>query len=181
MLKQILMATALTAALLTPAMAQTTATKIAPNQATTQSMPQQSSGQRHVSFVQSQNASEWRSSKLIGADVYGADNKKIGDINDLLVDGSGNIHAAVIGVGGFLGVGEKNVAVPFHTLNMTRKANSDAIDKVNVSLTKDELNNAPKFTWYQASGTSSQTTGSATNSTMNPAPAGKSMPSAPAK
>ena len=53
----------------------------------------------------------WRSSKLVGLNVYNDSNESLGSINDLLTDKSGNIKAVVIGVGGFLGVGEHLVAV----------------------------------------------------------------------
>ena len=56
---------------------------------------------------------QWRASKLEGLDVYNSNDEKIGDISELLVDGSGGIRAIVIGVGGFLGMGEHQVAVPF--------------------------------------------------------------------
>jgi hypothetical protein len=65
-------------------------------------------------FITEQQASQWRTSRLIGLDVYGADNQKIGDINDVLVDRQGSAQAVVVGVGGFLGIGEKNVALPFN-------------------------------------------------------------------
>ena len=55
----------------------------------------------------------WRASKLVGLSVYNDKNESVGSINDLLTDKSGNIKAVVIGVGGFLGVGEHLVAVPF--------------------------------------------------------------------
>ena len=55
----------------------------------------------------------WRSSKLVGLNVYNDSNESLGSINDLLADKSGNIKAVVIGVGGFLGVGEHLVAVAF--------------------------------------------------------------------
>ena len=55
----------------------------------------------------------WRSSKLVGLNVYNDSNESLGSINDLLTDKSGNIKAVVIGVGGFLGVGEHLVAVAF--------------------------------------------------------------------
>jgi sporulation protein YlmC with PRC-barrel domain len=55
----------------------------------------------------------WRTSKLVGLSVYNDSNESLGSINDLLSDKSGNIKAVVIGVGGFLGVGEHLVAVPF--------------------------------------------------------------------
>src|SRR6202012_3093315 len=56
---------------------------------------------------------DWRASKVVGLNVYNDQNESIGSINDLLTDKSGNIKAAVIGVGGFLGVGTHLVAVPF--------------------------------------------------------------------
>jgi sporulation protein YlmC with PRC-barrel domain len=55
----------------------------------------------------------WRTSKVVGLSVYNDNNESIGSINDLLTDKSGNIKAAVIGVGGVLGVGAHLVAVPF--------------------------------------------------------------------
>ncbi|MBX9651445.1 MAG: PRC-barrel domain-containing protein [Xanthobacteraceae bacterium] len=55
----------------------------------------------------------WRASKIAGLSVYNDKNESVGSINDLLTDKSGNIKAVVIGVGGFLGVGEHLVAVPF--------------------------------------------------------------------
>ena len=55
----------------------------------------------------------WRASKVVGLSVYNDNNESLGSINDLLMDKSGNIKAVVLGVGGFLGVGEHLVAVPF--------------------------------------------------------------------
>src|SRR5919202_1129579 len=57
-----------------------------------------------------------RGSKLIGTEVIGQDHVRIGSIDDLLVDRDGRIRAVVIGVGGFLGIGEKNVAIPYDML-----------------------------------------------------------------
>ena len=61
----------------------------------------------------------WRSSKMVGLNVYNDSNESLGSINDLLADKSGNIKAVVIGVGGFLGVGEHLVAVPFDKVKFT--------------------------------------------------------------
>ena len=60
----------------------------------------------------SQLQGEWRASKVVGLSVYNDNNEKLGSINDLLMDKSGNIKAVVLGVGGFLGMGEHLVAVP---------------------------------------------------------------------
>ena len=56
---------------------------------------------------------DWRTSKVVGLNVYNDSNESVGSINDLLTDKSGNIKAAVISVGGVLGVGAHLVAVPF--------------------------------------------------------------------
>jgi sporulation protein YlmC with PRC-barrel domain len=58
----------------------------------------------------------WRASKLAGLNVYNEQNEKVGDIREVLVNRQGQAEAIVIGVGGFLGVGERDVAVPFGSL-----------------------------------------------------------------
>ncbi|KQZ00227.1 hypothetical protein ASD45_04675 [Pseudolabrys sp. Root1462] len=157
MRKHTIIAAALTAALATPAFAQSTtapATSAAPHATTTTSATPASGN-----FLQTQPSSDWRGSKLIGASVYGPDNASIGEINDLIVGTDGKISAVVVGVGGFLGVGQKDVALPFENISVTRKADSASIDKIKVSYTKDQLKNAPKFAYYEPASTST-TTGS---------------------
>src|SRR3978361_678929 len=61
----------------------------------------------------SSHQGQWRTSKIVGLKVYNDNNQKIGDINELLIDKSGKVQAVVIGVGGFLGMGEHSVAVAF--------------------------------------------------------------------
>jgi sporulation protein YlmC with PRC-barrel domain len=63
----------------------------------------------------------WRASKLVGLNVYNDSNESLGSINDLLTDKSGNIKAVVIGVGGFLGVGEHLVAVPLDKIKFVNE------------------------------------------------------------
>jgi sporulation protein YlmC with PRC-barrel domain len=67
-------------------------------------------------FITQQSPDQWRGSKLIGVKVVSPSGKSIGSISEVLVDHSGNAQAVVIGVGGFLGIGAKNVAVPFNSL-----------------------------------------------------------------
>lgn len=67
-------------------------------------------------FIDQPQTGTMRGSKVIGVGVVGADHVRVGKIEDVLVDGTGRIQAVVIGVGGFLGVGEKYVAVPFDQL-----------------------------------------------------------------
>lgn len=66
-----------------------------------------------------QNASakdQWQASKLIHMNVYNGQNEKIGDIKELMLDSSGKVQNVAIGVGGFLGMGEHDVAVKFEQL-----------------------------------------------------------------
>jgi sporulation protein YlmC with PRC-barrel domain len=73
-------------------------------------------------------------------DVYDSSDSKIGKIDDVLVSDSGQVNALVIGVGGFLGAGEKDVAVPFSAVKWTTK---DKKNYLTMSATKDELKSAP--------------------------------------
>src|SRR4051794_25220471 len=125
-------------------------------------------------FVTQEKAGQWRMSKLKGLNVYN-NNEKIGDINELLVDSTGKVEAVVIGVGGFLGMGEHDVAVPFNQIKFTNEsrrearkddakknpadttgststsstagadANRAAPDHAVLNATKDQLKTAPQF------------------------------------
>jgi sporulation protein YlmC with PRC-barrel domain len=99
-------------------------------------------------FAAAQSADEWRSSKLIGLNVYNQSNEKVGDINDLILGPDGKIANAVIGVGGFLGMGEKLVAVPFSDLTLNR--DDDGTHRVTINSSKDALESAPDFKYYSA-------------------------------
>lgn len=63
----------------------------------------------------------WRASKVVGLSVYNEANESLGSINDLLTDKEGNIKAVVIGVGGFLGVGERLIAVPYDKIKFSNE------------------------------------------------------------
>jgi sporulation protein YlmC with PRC-barrel domain len=76
--------------------------------------------------------------------VYDSKDNKIGDVKDLLANKDGNIEAAIVGVGGFLGVGEKNVAVPFNALKLTEKSGKRYLV---MDTTKEALEKAPGYTF----------------------------------
>jgi len=67
-------------------------------------------------FLEMRRPDQFRSTNLRGTRVYGANNENIGEINDVLISRSGQVAAVIIGVGGFLGIGEKDVAVPMSML-----------------------------------------------------------------
>lgn len=101
---------------------------------------------RSGTFAANQAADEWRSTKLVGLTVYNQANEKVGDINDLILGADGKISNAVIGVGGFLGLGEKLVAVAFDDLKMNREA--DGTMRVTIDSTKEALESAPDFKYH---------------------------------
>ena len=63
----------------------------------------------------------WRASKLMGLNVYNEANEKLGDINELILDKNGKVNAVVIGVGGFLGMGEHDIAVSMDKLKFVEE------------------------------------------------------------
>jgi sporulation protein YlmC with PRC-barrel domain len=75
-------------------------------------------------------------------DVYDQSNTKIGEIMDVLVAPGGQVTAAIVGVGGFLGAGEKDVAVGFSSIRKTMKDNKTYLT---LDTTKDALQKAPGF------------------------------------
>jgi len=92
-----------------------------------------------------QDASQWLGSNLIGAKVVSASDESIGHVANLIVNDDGAVEAAVVSVGGLLGIGRKDVAVTFKSLNITRNKSGDAIDHVTLAATKRDLMQAPSF------------------------------------
>ena len=115
----------------------------------------------------------WRASKVVGLSVYNDKNESLGSINDLLTDKSGKIVAVVIGVGGFLGLGEKQVAVDYTSLQWTVAA--DNTERFVLATTKDALTSAPDFKTVDdqpndaASGTDATTSGTDTTASSSSA------------
>ncbi len=105
-------------------------------------------------FINAQNTDQWLSSNFIGVDVVGPDNEKIGDVSDILFEKNGNVVAYVVGVGGFLGIGAKNVALAPTSFQVvpanagtTGSASSTQPDdvKLKLNMTKDQLKQAASF------------------------------------
>jgi hypothetical protein len=156
MLKKIMAITAVSGLALTSAMAQTTSPSTSPipttppaaaAPATPAPSASTASPAGKAQFVTKQTSDQWLASKFKGTDVIGADDAKIGDVSDILFAKDNKVLAYIVGVGGFLGIGAKDVAVDpasFQTV-----AGKDANDfKLRLSMTKDELKNAPAFEPY---------------------------------
>lgn len=88
--------------------------------------------------------------ELMGAPIYsstGDDAEEIGTVSDLVFTENGEIAAVIVGVGGFLGIGEKAVAVDFAELEFTIAA--DNTERWVLPTTADALNAAPDFVWAE--------------------------------
>jgi sporulation protein YlmC with PRC-barrel domain len=98
----------------------------------------------------SRQATDMRASNLIGANVTNMANETVGEINDLVLDKDGKVVAVVVGVGGFLGIGEREVALDYKSLNIKYDPNAmtnAGATTIQVNATKDSLKNAPAWTW----------------------------------
>jgi hypothetical protein len=93
----------------------------------------------------SHQVDEMRTSKLIGTKVVNTANETIGDINEIVLGRDGKVAAVVLGIGGFLGIGEREVAVSFESLKMSRDSSNNVVWTVNA--TKEVLRNAPEWRW----------------------------------
>jgi hypothetical protein len=109
-------------------------------------------------FMTAQSADQFLGSDLMGAKVRSAANEDIGEVNDVLFDMQGQSVAIIVGVGGFLGIGEKNVAIPFERFTVGREE-GDADDiLISLETTKDELNAAPEFKTMDDNATATSST-----------------------
>jgi len=150
-----------------------------------QSRMKESTSASEAKFIPSQSADQWVFTKFKGSDVVGPDNASIGFVSDLLFDGTGKIIGVVVGVGGFLGIGTKNVAIDMSAFNVMpagtgSKDNAPADNtndptnvKLKVAWTKDQLKDAPDFQYYKPP--------ARTGATQSPATTGQApRPTAPA-
>jgi sporulation protein YlmC with PRC-barrel domain len=102
-------------------------------------------------------AGQWRASKLVGVNIYNEQNDKIGEIDDVIIDGSGKVDGVVVSVGGFLGMGEHDVMMKMNQIKFANKAGTTTTgstssdskqwypDRGTVNATKDQLKAMPQF------------------------------------
>jgi sporulation protein YlmC with PRC-barrel domain len=179
MLKKLMITTAVSGLMIGSAMAQgmspsrPAATPAPPAKSDSMSRPAPSPAD--AKFINSQKPDQYLASKFKGTDVVGSDNQKIGDVSDILFDKDGKIEAYVVGVGGFLGMGTKDVALApsaFQVVPGDKSKNES--DKLKLSMTKDQLKQAANFEPYKApsstTGSGGGTLGTRPMGTAHPAP-----------
>ncbi|NJM33911.1 MAG: PRC-barrel domain containing protein [Rhodomicrobium sp.] len=146
-----MLATAATAILATGAVAQDkmdnkaqTGAPAATDNVTTSKTTTTAKQTQSVTFVSRVNDNQMTASELMGMKVRTMAGQEVGDINDIIVDGEGRPAVAIIGVGGFLGLGEKNVGVPYESVQFAMQ-NDERVASVDV--TKATLETAPSFVY----------------------------------
>lgn len=175
MLKTLMMSAAVSALMVSGALAQA-------NPPASSAPAKDAAPMDSAKFIQAQGTDHWVFSKFKGTDVLGPDNAHIGNVNDLLFEKNGKIVGLIVGVGGFLGIGEKNVAIDMSAFQVvpadtgTTGAGNSAMSsrnddptsvKLKVSWTKDQLKNAPDFQYYKPA---SRTSGASPTTGMAPRP-----------
>lgn len=158
MLKTLLVTTALTGVFTGAAFAQATQTP-APAPSTQASSPSATTG---AAVVTAQKPDQWLASKFRGTDVVGADDEKIGDVTDVLFDKDGKIEAYVVSVGGFLGIGSKNVALAPSSFEVVAPDSKSFDTRLRLSMSKDQLKQAANFEPYSPPAPARTTTGMST-------------------
>jgi sporulation protein YlmC with PRC-barrel domain len=132
-MKKILTAASLVALMAVPAIAQdTTVPK-------TEAMPAEEMQMDTTTAYSGQLSAN----DLLNKTVKNGSNESVGDINDIRIDSSGKVAAVIVGVGGFLGLGEKDVALPYEQLSFARDADGALVITANV--TKESLQSAPEW------------------------------------
>lgn len=111
-----------------------------PNPGNSGTTPVASGNTLHFQTVEGQG--EWLVGHLWHKNVYNTAGQSIGDLNDILFDKDGKVAALVVGVGGFLGIGEKSVAVDW---DQVKQHGSVARDRIVLGFSEQDLRNAPAF------------------------------------
>jgi hypothetical protein len=156
MLKRFVLMSAVSAFAIGGALAQTSTppSSTAPSAAPSASSDMKSSEMKtgDAKFIASQKPDQWLASKFKGTDVMGPEDQKVGDVSDILFDKTGKIEAYVVSVGGFLGMGSKDVALApdaFQVVPGDPNSATNSSPKLKISMTKDQLKSAANFEPYK--------------------------------
>ncbi len=152
MLKRFMLTTAVGALMIGGAMAQTTSPAPSP-------APGASAQSGAAPAVTQQKPDQYLASKFRGTDVVSTDNQKIGDVTDILFDKNGKIEAYIVSVGGFLGIGAKDVALEPSKFQVMPAEGNTSYERLKLSMIKDQLQQMASFEPYSPPAPARTTTG----------------------
>jgi sporulation protein YlmC with PRC-barrel domain len=145
MLKKLMLSTAAAALVAGSALAQSPPPSKSPpaKSPPAQTMPKSDAAPKgSAQVITSQGADQMLMSRFKGTDVVGSDNQKIGDVSDVLFSKDGKVEAYIIGVGGFLGIGQKDIALAPASFEVVRDNNEM---KLKLAMSKDQLKQHAEF------------------------------------
>ncbi|MET0630617.1 MAG: PRC-barrel domain-containing protein [Xanthobacteraceae bacterium] len=192
MLKKLMLSAAVSALMVSGAMAQASPPAADPPKA---AAPKADAAPVDAAkFIAAQSTDQWVFSKFKGTDVLGPDGAQVGGVNDILFDKQGKILGLIVGVGGFLGIGEKSVAIDMSAFQAVPASTGSTAGgpggagaamgsddptnvKLKVSWTKEQLKNAPDFQYYKPPARTTSSPG--TSPTTGSAPRPQTPPMAP--
>lgn len=100
--------------------------------------------QERRGYMDAAPANGMHASNLIGAEIKTSGDDEVGEVSDLIIDEQGQVVAVVVGVGGFLGMGEKDVAIGWDDVTKSSGTDDDE-DELRINMTREELTSAPEF------------------------------------
>jgi len=175
MWKKLMITTALSGLMITAVAAQSSNPSTSPQSPPAASAPRGDMKSGNARFISAQKPDQFLASKFKGTDVMGADNQKVGSVSDILFDKDGKIEAYIVSVGGFLGMGAKDIALApssFAVIGGDKTRNE--ADKLKLSMTQDQLKQAVNFQPYNPPrATTGMGATSPRPSPMSPAPSSR--------
>lgn len=96
-----------------------------------------------LQFVDMQHENEVLANDIIGTEVQNNNGETLGSISDMILAQDGSLKAVIIGVGGFLGIGDRDVAVPWSSINVSHDQGQNLVLKLDAG--REQLENAPEF------------------------------------
>lgn len=150
-----------------------TGAQTAPGTNTVKPLANDSAAATGGAYLTEQSQTQMSANEYIGQPVYNGANESIGEINDLIIEDNGGVVAAIVGVGGFLGLGEKNVAVPMEKITATQDTQSNEL-RLTTAETAESLQAAPAFkTLDQQAAEANTTVAPGTDATTTSSTVGK--------
>ena len=142
-MKTLLTAVSLAALMAVPAIAQDANAPATQNAPPVVEQPGMSPAAPNEKMTNTAYSGQISASELLNESIVNAANESVGDVNDILLDSSGKVAAVIVGVGGFLGMGEKDVALTFDQLSFGSDKDNDLV--VTTNATKESLQAAPEY------------------------------------
>lgn len=107
--------------------------------------PRTAQSSESAGAIQQQTANQVLAENIIGMEVYGIQDNQVAKVDDIVLDKDGKVDGVLLSVGGFLGLGDKLVAVPWQQLEIVQGHNPGDKERIRIAMSEDQLKAAPSF------------------------------------